>query len=226
MRKGFNLMTKNQREFQRELLRLQRSIDRLTRKHRFAQSQALPEQPKRITKRMIKQLKKLTGKSFVDEIDIDTGEIIHESMPVTIYKRKPKRVETKVEFNVYAEILARFREAEQEIISQYSQSVYERDLIQARVNHIRDLIDILEYKHDEYDEKEYYGIYTAYLKANEEKIAELLTPLIYSSDQADVEYSYSELVYILSQSDTKIIGEETLSRLARAEEYANEHGGI
>ena len=219
-------MTKNQKEFQREILRLQRSIDRLTRQHRFAQSQPLPEQPKRITRRMIKQLKSLKGKSFVDEIDVETGEIINQALPVSVYKRKPKRVEYHPTFNVYEEILTRFREAEQEIIAQYSQSVYDRDLIQARVNHIRDLINIIEYKHDEYDEKEYYGIYTAYLKANEEKIAELLTPLIYSSDQADVEYSYSELVYILSQSDTKIIGEETLSRLARAEEFMNEHGGI
>lgn len=219
-------MTKNQKEFQREILRLQRSIDRLTRQRRFAQSQPLPEQPKRITRRMIKQLKSLKGKSFVDEIDVETGEIINQALPVSVYKRKPKRVEYHPTFNVYEEILTRFREAEQEIIAQYSQSVYDRDLIQARVNHIRDLISIIEYKHDEYNEKEYYGIYTAYLKANEEKIAELLTPLIYSSDQADVEYSYSELVYILSQSDTKIIGEETLSRLARAEEFMNEHGGV
>lgn len=219
-------MTKNQREFQRELLRLQRSINRLTKQHRFTQSQSLPEQPKRVTKRMIKQLKALKGKSFVDEIDVETGEIISQALPVSVYKRKPKRQEYHPTFNVYAEILARFKEAEQEIIAQYSQSVYERDLIQARVNHIRDLIDILEYKHNEYDEQGIASIYTAYLKKNEEKIAELLTPLIYSSDQAEVEYSYSSLIMILSQSDEKIIGEETLSRLARAEEYANEHGGL
>lgn len=219
-------MTKNQREFQREILRLQRSINRLTKQHRFAQSQSLPEQPKRITKRMIKQLKQLKGKHFVDEIDLDTGEILNEAMPVSIYRRKPKRIEYRPTFNVYGEILARFKQAEQEIIAQYGQSVYDRDLIQARVNHIRDLIDILEYKHNQYAEQNYYGIYTAYLKAHEEEIAELLTPIIYSSDQADVDYSYSELVRILAQNDTEIIGEESLSRLATAEENLGGFGEL
>lgn len=219
-------MTKNQAQFQRELLRLQRSIDKLTKQHHFAQSQPLPTQPKRVTKRMIKQLQSLKGKNFVDEIDVDTGEIINQALPVSVYKRKPKHQTYHPTFNVYGEILARFKQAEQEIIAQYGQSVYDRDLIEARVNHIRDLIDILEYKHQQYDEMKYYGIYTAYLKAHEEQIAELLTPIIYSSDQAEVDYSYSELVRILSQNDEEILGEETLSRLAKAEEFMTEHGGV
>ena len=205
-------MTKNQAQFQRELLRLQRSIDKLTKQHRFAQSQPLPEQPKRVTKRMIKQLQSLKGKNFVDEIDVETGEIINQ--------------EYHPAFNVYAEILARFKQAEQEIIAQLGQTTYERDLVEARLNHIRDLIDILEYKHKQYDEQKYWGIYTAYLKQHEEQIAELLTPIIYSSDQAEIDFSFSELVGILSQHDTEIMGEETLSKLAQAEEFMMEHGGI
>lgn len=219
-------MTKNQAQFQRELLRLQRSIDKLTKQHRFAQSQPLPEQPKRVTKRVIKQLQSLKGKNFVDEIDVETGEIINQALPVTVYKRKPKRQEYHPAFNVYAEILARFKQAEQEILAQLGQTVYERDRVEARLNHIRDLIAIIEYKHQQYNEQKYWGIYTAYLKQHEEQIAELLTPIIYSSDQAEIDFSFSELVGILSQHDTEIMGEEILSELAQAEEFMMEHGGI
>ena len=218
-------MTKNQREFQRQIERLQRSINRLTKKEQFIQSQDLPTQPKRITKRMVKKLKELKGKDFVSELNIETGEVVRETKPVSLYKHKPKTKKYIPTFSVYDEIHARFEEAEQEIIAQYGMSVYDREIIQARVNHIRDLIDILEYKHNQYEEREQYGVYDAYLKTHEEIIAELLSPLIYSSDQVEVDYSYSELVRILSMNDDEILGEETLSRLAKAEEFMMEHGG-
>ena len=83
-------MTKNQREFQKQLARLERSISRLTKQHQFIQSAELPKQPKRVTHRHIKQLEELKGRHFVSEIDIETGEVIHESTYQDIYKRKPR----------------------------------------------------------------------------------------------------------------------------------------
>lgn len=219
-------MTKNQREFQREMQRLERSISRLTKKHQFVQTQSLPEQPKRITKRMIKQLKQLKGKTFVTEIDIDTGEVIREALPVSIYKRKPKRMEYKPVFSVYLEILARFQQARQEVLAQYGQSAYEHDLIGTRVKLIDDLIAILESKHDEYEEQGMYGMYTAYLKKHEEEIAECLTPIIYSSDQAEVEYNYSELVRILAQNDLMILGVEIPEEISQLMEDMPEGGNL
>ena len=219
-------MTKNQKLFQRELERLQRSIQRLTKKHQFIQSQSLPERPKRITKRMIKLLKQLKGKSFVSELDIDTGEVITEAMPVSLYKRKPKRIEYKPVFNVYLEILQRFKEAEQECLAQYSQSAYEHDLIDLRVQCIRHLIDIMEYKHDEFEDEGHYGMYGAYLKRNEETIAGLLSPLIYSSQQSEVEYSYTELVYIVSQNDLMILGTQIPEELSELIEGMTEGGSL
>ena len=68
-------MTKNQREFQKELARLERSIARLTKKHEFIQSVDLPAQPKRVSRRHIKRLQELKGKHFVSQIDTETGEL-------------------------------------------------------------------------------------------------------------------------------------------------------
>ena len=80
-------MTKNQREFQNELARLQRSISKLTSQHEFVQSYDLPTQPKRVTRKRIKQLQKLKGRHFVSQIDIETGEVIHEAEYQEIYKK-------------------------------------------------------------------------------------------------------------------------------------------
>lgn len=81
-------MTKNQRMFEQELKRLQRSVERLTAQHKFVQSIELPAQPKRISKRHLKTLKELKGRHFVSEIDVDTGEVIREAEYEQIYKTK------------------------------------------------------------------------------------------------------------------------------------------
>lgn len=85
------IMTKNQREFQKELARLERSISRLTKQHKFVQSAELPAQPKKVTRKRIKQLQELKGRHFVSEIDVETGEIIHGATYEDIYKSKPRK---------------------------------------------------------------------------------------------------------------------------------------
>ena len=69
-------MTNNQRLFQQEINRLQRSIGRLTKHEEFIQMYDLPSQPKRVTAKHIKRLKELKGRNFVSQIDVETGEII------------------------------------------------------------------------------------------------------------------------------------------------------
>lgn len=204
-------MTKNQAQFQREILRLQRSINRLTNKSKFVQTIDLPAQPKRVTKQMIKKLQALKGKTFVTEINVDTGEIIKEAMPVTIYKRKPKPKKYYPSFSVYDEILARFKEAEQSVIAQYSYGGYENEIVAQKINCIRDCIAIIETQHDDYDNLDQAQIYTAYLKSKEEEIAENLTPLIFDSKEEQVEYHYSELIRILAWGNKDILGSEDVS---------------
>ena len=67
---------------------------------------------------------------------------------------------------------------------------------------IRNLISTIESRYDDRD-----GIYSAHLKKNEERIAELLTPLIYDSDQTNVDASYTELLIIVRQDRTLVSSE-------------------
>lgn len=124
-------MTKNQREFQKQLARLERSISRLTKQHQFIQSAELPKQPKRITRRRIKQLEELKGKHFVSEIDIETGEVIHEATYQDIYKRKPRsRSFYKREYD--AEKARAYREAHREQIAEANKRYREKHKEQIR----------------------------------------------------------------------------------------------
>lgn len=83
-------MTNNQRLFEQELKRLQRSVERLTKQNKFIQTYDLPAQPKRITRKRIKQLQQLKGRHFVSEIDIETGEVVSEAEFKQIYEKKTR----------------------------------------------------------------------------------------------------------------------------------------
>ena len=61
-------MTNNQNQFNREVQRLQKEIEKLTKHGRFKQGSPLPEQPKRITKRTVEEVKSLKGRQFVEPI--------------------------------------------------------------------------------------------------------------------------------------------------------------
>ena len=105
-------------------------------------------------------------------------------------------------FTVLDEILERFRQAEQEIIAQYDTSIAGKDVITTKLRCIRNLITTVESRYNDRD-----GIYSAHLKKNEERIAELLTPLIYDSDQTNVDASYTELLVIVRQDRTLVRSE-------------------
>lgn len=59
-------MTNNQREFQKQINRLQREIRNLQIKHNVKTHKSLPEQPKHITRAKLDEFKSLKGKDFVD----------------------------------------------------------------------------------------------------------------------------------------------------------------
>lgn len=59
-------MTNNQREFQKEINRIQRELAQLQKQHHFKHIAPLPEQPKRITRQHLEELKHLHGKQLVE----------------------------------------------------------------------------------------------------------------------------------------------------------------
>lgn len=74
-------MTNNQREFQREVNRLMREITQLQQQHHFKHIAPLPEQPKRITRKHIEELKGLKGRHFVGEAPKSTKRRTKDNEP-------------------------------------------------------------------------------------------------------------------------------------------------
>lgn len=66
-------MTNNQREFQKEVARLQRSINKLLQDPTYQQTVSLPEQPKKITRGYLSDLKQYKGKDFTQQIELPSA---------------------------------------------------------------------------------------------------------------------------------------------------------
>lgn len=192
-------MTKNQKEFQKEVARLQRSINKLTKKPEFQQSIDLPEQPKKVTRTYLSQLKQLKGKDFLTEIDTDTGEILRTPSIPEPYrsKRRPSTSEDYIPtFNIYEEILSILTDGINELNSWLNDEVtpYGQYLIQLKIDYLQQNINWLTEKYDEQG-----GVYIAYLKQREEEIAELVHSIIYASSQEVVERNLTRLALIIRQ---------------------------
>ena len=119
-------MTKNQRIFQQEIARLERSISKLSKHSNFIQVQSLPEQPKRVTARHIKQLKELKGKHFFAEVDTETGEVLSEAKAEEIYKHHArKKTYAKSRYN--PEYARKYRETHRDEIRERNRRYREQN---------------------------------------------------------------------------------------------------
>ena len=193
-------MTKNQKEFQKEVNRLQRSIAKLTKQPQFQQTIDLPTQPPKVTKSYLSQLKQLKGKDFLTEIDLDTGEILTTPKLEEAYrsKKKPSTPEEYIpRFDVYNAIRDIFVQALEEIEIQQSEQgyfSYTKELLSMKHSYVSQLLQWLD---DNYNEKG--GVYIAYLKQHEEELAEHLHTVVYDSDQYVVERSLTRLAILIRQ---------------------------
>lgn len=185
-------MTKNQREFQKQIKRLERSMKRLLKRDIYVPQYDLPEQPKRVTRQMLAKLEALKGRDFLAKIDTETGEAFIGKQP-EIRSRRRKHEQTYLpNHTAFNEIRERFLEAEQSILSMYN-IPYLHDVADYRLKMVRHLIDTLD---EQYRDKD--GIYIAFLQSNQELIAELLSAIQwYDSNQPNVEAQYTELLMVL-----------------------------
>ena len=135
-------MTNNQRAFQRELNRLQKSISNLQKKG-YVKNVDLPDIPKRVTTKAIEELKLQRGKNYVVKTPTITtpsskGSKAFTSKSSSTYVHKPRESQTKDELNAkrrewYARnretILnkkAQWREANREKVHESSKKSYQK----------------------------------------------------------------------------------------------------
>lgn len=88
-------MTNNQREFQKQINRLQREINSLIKRGVITTPPQLPKQPKRITKKKIDELKGLKGKHFVGEVPKSTHRKSKDSEQIHTRSKTEKPLKLK-----------------------------------------------------------------------------------------------------------------------------------
>lgn len=99
MAKRKSKLTPIQQEYRRERQRIQRQINRMT-KRGYDVPQLLPKIPKRITQASVRRLKKITTEKLYKEsrfIDIETGEILTSKEGQALEQSRRKKPRQKVQ---------------------------------------------------------------------------------------------------------------------------------
>lgn len=99
MAKRKSKLTPTQQEYRRERQRIQRQINRMT-KRGYVVPELLPKIPKKITEASVHRLKKLTAEKLYKEsrfIDIETGEILTSKEGQALERSRRKKSKQKVQ---------------------------------------------------------------------------------------------------------------------------------
>ena len=99
MAKRKSKLTPTQQEYRRERQRIQRQINRMT-KRGYDVPELLPKIPKKITEASVRRLKKLTAEKLYKEsrfIDIETGEILTSKEGQALERSRRKKSKQKVQ---------------------------------------------------------------------------------------------------------------------------------
>lgn len=181
-------MTKNQREFQKEITRIIKEMMAIQSEHKFVQIRELtPNMPKKITKAMVDDLKGLEGKHFFAEADVNAQTLT----PLVEDGAKGLRFTTEQfipTYDMFEDLLQLFLDAEQQVDMLWKDETNH----DYRYNIILKCIDIM------YTQREQYGkLYSMWLSNKEEDIAEALNVIVYASVDA-VANSYTSLILILN----------------------------
>lgn len=84
-------MTNNQREFQKEVNRIQRELAQLQQTHHFKHIAPIPEQPKHITRKHLEQIKSLKGRNLIQDTELKHPRTKKPDEP---HKKRRKNGET------------------------------------------------------------------------------------------------------------------------------------
>lgn len=208
-------LTPNQKAYAKELRRLARGFKILSKKG-YEQIHDLPQQPKRITKKFLKELKSITSRNFFGTVDTETGEL----KTLKDYTPKQKRF-----FEVPKPKKHKAYEPEEYGTDNYDNtsgyiptfSIYEaiRERIVERIGEIGEIkngidpdyifhllsncLDVLDNNYISNP-----TAYGGYLSEHEDEIAENIDIIARDSGSARVENSYTEILHLLCLNENYI----------------------
>ena len=218
--------TQLQLDYRKQVKRIKQAIRRAKKRGYIISDNIMPEQPKRITRKSVERLKKITTKDIYaksEKLDFETGELIpgetarklerSEAAKKGAKTRKNKTnkpVENPDTYYPTFSIIGVIRERIIELTREAKPDIP----IEQRKNALLSIFDdtVTMYSDN-------ISVYELYLKNNEPEIADLLDVITYDSDAEMVSYSFVRLGRLLNVQSLSPSQAEGLSLMS---EYYNE----
>lgn len=218
--------TQLQLDYKNQVKRLKQAVKRAEKRGYIVPDNIIPERPKRITRKSVERLKKVTTKDIyakAEKLDIETGELI------------PGETARKLERSEAAKKGAKTRKNKDNKPAENPDTYYPTfsiiDVIRERIIELtrkgkpdipieqrkNALLSIFDDTVTMYSDN--ISEYELYLKNNEAEIAELLDVITYDSDAEKVSYSFARLGRLLNTQSLSPAQAEGLSLMS---EYYNE----
>lgn len=208
-------LTANQKAYAREIQRLARGFKILSKKG-YEQIHDLPQQPKRITKKFLKELKSITSRNFFGTVDTETGELKTLKDYTSKQKRffevpKPKKhkqyepeehgTDNIDSIPVYIPTFSMYEAIRERIVERIGEISNIKNGIDPdyKFSLLSNCLDVLDNNHNLNP-----TAYEEHLSQHEEEIAENIDIIVRDSTGARVENSYTELLELLCLNENYI----------------------
>ena len=218
--------TQLQLEYRKQVKRLKQAVRRAEKRGYIIPDNIIPEQPKRITRKSVERLKKITTEEIYkksEKLDFETGEMIpgevarkqerNEAAKKAAKTRKNKANNTPENTNTYYPTFSIIDVIRERIIELTREAKPDIPIEQRKNELLSIFDDTVTMYSDNITE------YELYLKNNEPEIADLLNVIIYDSDAEKVSYSFVRLGRLLNTQSLSPTQAEGLSLMS---EYYNE----
>lgn len=219
-------LTQLQLDYKKQVKRLKQAVRRAEKRGYIVPENVIPKQPKRITKKTVERLKKITTKEIYsksEKLDFETGELIpgevarkqerSDAAKKAAKTKKNKTNKPAENTNTYYPTLSIIDVIRERIIELTRQAKPDITIEQRKNALLSIFDDTVTMYSDNITE------YELYLKNNEPEIAELLNVIIYDSDAEKVSYSFVRLGRLLNTQSLSPTQAEGLSLMS---EYYNE----
>ena len=218
--------TQLQLEYRKQVKRLKQAVRRAEKRGYIIPDNIIPEQPKRITRKSVERLKKITTEEIYkksEKLDFETGELIpgevarkqerNEAAKKAAKTRKNKTNKPVENTNTYYPTFSIIDVIRERIIELTREAKPDIPIEQRKNELLSIFDDTVTMYSDNITE------YELYLKNNESEIADLLNVIIYDSDAEKVSYSFVRLGRLLNTQSLSPTQAEGLSLMS---EYYNE----
>lgn len=210
--------TQLQLDYSKQVKRLKQAVRRAENRGYIIPDNIIPEKPKRITRKSVERLKKITTDDIYkksEKLDFETGELIPgeiarkaERSEAAKKAAKTRKNKSKSDYVIYYPTISIIDTIRTRIIDLERRGKPPIPIEQRK----SELLSIFDDTVTMYSSN--IDVYDEYLKTNEPEIAELLDVITYDSDVENVSYSFVKLGRLLNKAPLSPSQAEGLSYMS------------